>query len=119
MLPELSGVARERALEVNYTLKTSHDVKADTLADIALKAVTAPGVRSVPGLRKLATELLRDQHDGGLIAMLIASRLEAGKHMDNRTLAIGIKKLMGGLDDGYRLHLHWEWFLTYLATHAQ
>lgn len=119
MLPELSGVARERAVEFEYTLKTSHDVKAETLADTAVRAVTAPGVRSVPGLRKLTTELLRDQHDGGLLAMLIASRLEAGGHIDNRTLAIGVRKLMGGLEEGYRLHLHWEWYLSYLATHTR
>ncbi len=119
MLPELGGVARERAAEVEYTLRTPHDVKAETLADAAVRAVTASGARSVPGLRKLATELLRDQHDGGLLAMLIASRLEAGGHMDNRALAIGVRKLMAGLEEGYRLHLHWEWFLVYLATHMR
>ncbi len=119
MLSELRGVARERAQEAEYTLKTAHDTKAELLADSAVRAVTASGTRSVPALRKLATELLRDQHDGGLLAMLIASRLEAAEKIDRRVLAVGIKKLMEGLEEGYRLHLHWEWFLCHLAVHVR
>ena len=116
MLPALGGIAGARAVEGGYMLRTAHDKKAETLADAAVAAVTAPGVRSVPGLRKLTTELLRDQHDGGLLAMLIASRLEAGGHMTGRALAPIVRKLMAGLENGYRLHLHWEWFLVSIAA---
>ena len=119
MLPRLEGREKAKAEECGYTLQTSHDRKAEALAHAAVGAITAPGVRSVPAVRKLATELLRDQHDGGLLAMLIAERLEASGAVDANDLARAIRKLMSGLEEGYRLHLHWEMFLAFLASRAR
>lgn len=118
-LPMLEGEIRAKAEECGYTLQTSHDRKAEALATAAVSAITSPGVRSVPAIRKLTTELLRDQHDGGLLAMLIAERLESSGAVDPVDLAKAIEKLMSGLEDGYRLHLHWEMFLAFLASRAR
>jgi hypothetical protein len=118
MLPMLSGMAKVKAEECGYTLQTSHDRKAEVLSNAAVAAITTAGVRSVPALRKLATELLRDQHDGGLLAMLIAERLEAKGCVPVGDIPYAIRKLMVGLEEGYRLHLHWEMFLVLLASHS-
>lgn len=118
-LPALSGMPRQRALESGYVLTTSHDKKGVALVESVVLAVTAPGVRGVPGLRKLATYLLRDQHDGGYLAMQVAERLEVGGWVDSRVLARAVQKLMSGLENGYRLHLHWEMFLVTLAARSK
>jgi hypothetical protein len=118
-LPAMGGTARQQAIGCGYMFQTSHDRKAEALADAAAVAVTSPGVRSVPGLRKLATYLLRDQHDGGLLAMMIAERLEGLGCVDAQILAQAIRKLMPGLEEGYRLHLHWEMLLASLAVSSR
>jgi hypothetical protein len=115
----MGGTARQQAIGCGYMFQTSHDRKAEALADAAAVAVTSPGVRSVPGLRKLATYLLRDQHDGGLLAMMIAERLEGLGCVDAQILAQAIRKLMPGLEEGYRLHLHWEMLLASLAVSSR
>lgn len=119
VLPVLTGIKRQRAIDFGYRLTTSHDKKANELTDAAVAALTASGVRSVPGLRKQASELIRDQHDSGLMAMMILSKLEARGAVPIPVLCDAVQKLMLGLEDGYRLHLHWERFLIFLATQAQ
>lgn len=119
VLPVLAGAKRQRAIDCGYRLITSHDKKANTLTDAAVAALTAPGVRSVPGLRKQAAELIRDQHDSGLLAMMILSKLEAQGAVPTPVLCDAVQKLMAGLEEGYRLHLHWERFLVFLAIQAR
>jgi len=119
VLPVLSGVQRQRAVSCGYRLLTGHDKKAETLTEAAVTLLTAPGVRSVPGLRKLAAELIRDQHDSGMLAMMILSKLEGRGAVPAPALCHAVQLLMKGLEDGYRLHLHWERFLVFLAIQAR
>ena len=119
VLPVMSGVKRQRAVDSGYRMLTSHDKKADTLTEATVTLLTASGVRSVPALRKQAAELIRDQHDSGMLAMMILSKLESRGAVSTPVLCEAIQKLMSGLEDGYRLHLHWERFLVFLAIRAR
>jgi len=119
VLPVMTGVRRQRAVDGGYRMLTSHDKKADTLTDATVALLTASGGRSVPGLRKHASELIRDQHDSGTLSMMILSKLEARGAVPTPVLCEAIKMLMSGLENGYRLHLHWERFLVFLAIQAR
>ena len=71
---------------------------------------------TVQAIQKLATELQKDQHNPILIATQIMKELELPNNTKQKLcFRDASKKLIDGVENGYRLNLHLELFLATLV----
>ena len=99
-----------------YLSHSLHDQKAIAIAKQAAKVIRQKNGASVAAVQKLATELQKDQHNPILIATLIMKELEMPNNpKQNKCFCEASKKLIDGIENGYRLNLHLELFLATLV----
>ena len=115
LMGEQEGKQKQVAESWGYSHITSHDQKAKSMAENAASVLSAKAGCSVPAIRKLTTDLLKDQHDPCVMAMMILEELERKSKCSKLMAAQAIKKLIDGIENGYRLNLHLEMFLASVA----
>ena len=99
-----------------YLSHSLHDQKAIAIAKQAAKVIRQKNGTTVQAIQKLATELQKDQHNPILIATLIMKELEMPNNpKQNKCFCEASKKLIDGIENGYRLNLHLELFLATLV----
>ena len=101
---------------IGYLSHSLHDQKATLIAKNAAKIIQQKNGVSVVAIQKLATELQKDQHNPILIATMIMKELELpGNSEQKKNFCEASKKLIDGIENGYRLNLHLELFLASLV----
>lgn len=99
-----------------YLSHSLHDQKAIAIAKQAAKVIRQKNGTTVQAIQKLATELQKDQHNPILIATVIMKELEMPNNpKQNKCFCEASKKLIDGIENGYRLNLHLELFLATLG----
>lgn len=99
-----------------YLSHSLHDQKAIAIAKQAAKVIRQKNGASVAAIQKLATELQKDQHNPILIATQIMKELELPTNpKQKKCFCEASKKLIDGIENGYRLNLHLELFLATLV----
>jgi hypothetical protein len=102
---------------VGYSSQSLHDQKAVALAKSAARVLQGRNGVSIAAVRKLATELQKDQHCPILIATLLMKELEVKEDERQKTVfREASQKLIDGIENGYRLNLHLERFLASLVS---
>ena len=116
LLSKQEGEKEMIRLNSGYLSHSLHDQKAITLAKQAAKVIRQKNGASVAAIQKLATELQKDQHNPILIATLIMKEMEIPNDLkQKRCFCEASKKLIDGIENGYRLNLHLELFLATLV----
>lgn len=99
-----------------YLSHSLHDQKAIAIAKQAAKVIRQKNGTTVQAIQKRATELQKDQHNPILIATLIMKELELPNNpQQKKCFCEASKKLIDGIENGYRLNLHLELFLATLV----